>query len=105
MGFDLDKNKYNEEEENKIENIYTRFKDNMNSVCSNPDVLVNYLVPMFYTDIKSKNKDILWKCYGKYMFKNLKDRTEKFLMPIANPNGEIEYLGKKYASREVLIND
>lgn len=105
MGFEVDKNKYTESEEYKVENIYNRFKDNMNMVCSNPDILVNYLVPMFYTDIKSKNKDILWKCYGKYMFKNLKEKTNKFLMPVANPNGDIEYLGKKFASREVLVND
>lgn len=105
MRFDLDKNKYNDEEDNKVENIYSKFKENMNDVCSNTELLVNYLVPMFYTDIKSKNKDILWKCYGKHMFKNLKDKTSKFIMPVANPLGEINYLGKNFASREVLIND
>ena len=105
MQFDLGKNKYNEDEENKIDNVYAKFKDNMNTVCSNPEVLINYLVPMFYTDIKSKNKDILWKCYGKYMFNNLKNKTSKFLMPILNPTGELEYLGKRFAIREVLVND
>ena len=105
MGFDVSKNKFNEEEENRVYNIYSKFKESMNDACSNPELLVNYLVPIFYCDLKSKNKDILWKCYGKYMFKNIKDNTDKFIMPILNPKGNIDYLGKKFALREVLIND
>lgn len=105
MGFELNKNKYNEEEEYKVDNVYSRFKENMNNVCSNPEILINYLVPMFYTDMKSKNKDILWKCYGKYMFNNIKNRTKSVVVPMLSPDGDIEYLGKNFASREVLIND
>ena len=85
--------------------MYSRFKENMNNVCSNPEILINYLVPMFYTDMKSKNKDILWKCYGKYMFNNIKNRTKSVVVPRLSPDGDIEYLGKNFASREVLIND
>ena len=105
MGLEYGKNKYNEEEEDKIYNVYDKFKEDMNCVCSNPEILVNYLVPMFYTDMKSKNKDILWKCYGKYMFKNVLDKVNSFLIPYPSKNGSIRYLGQRFASKEVFIDD
>lgn len=96
--------RYVPDEENKIANKYDIFKDRMFDICSNVDELVNYLVKIFYEEYKSKNKDILWKTFGKYIYSNV---LEKSKMPIKIPhveeNGEYEYMFDKYNVLEVNL--
>ena len=89
--------RYLPEEENIVFNKYDAFKENMNLVCSNTIELTNYLVLLFYTELQSYNKDVLWKCYGKTMFTNVLDKSSKHIMiPHLDDKGEYSYLFDNY---------
>ena len=64
----------------------------MTDLCSNINELVNYLVEIFYVDMKSCNKDILWKTFGKTMFTNVYNKSsKKVLIPQIEDDGEYTY--------------
>ena len=96
--------KYIPEEESKIINKYDIFKERMFDVCSNAEELTNYLVEIFYNNLKSKNKDILWKTFGKYIYNNVLSKTS---MPIKIPHlnefGKYSYLFDNYEIMEVNL--
>jgi hypothetical protein len=76
----------------------------LNEVCSDVRVVVNCLVDYFYIEKPKSNKDILWSHYGKYLFRNVKQNTGgKIMFPFPDDNGDILYLGKRYAAKEVEI--
>lgn len=94
--------KYLPEEERKLMNKYDLFKDTMTGICSNSSELVNYLVEIFYVDLKSSNKDILWRTFGKVMFYNVYNKSsKKVLIPQIEDDGEYEYLFDSYNILEV----
>ena len=83
-------------------NKYDLFKDTMTGICSNSSELVNYLVEIFYVDLKSSNKDILWRTFGKVMFYNVYNKSsKKVLIPQIEDDGEYEYLFDSYKILEV----
>ena len=96
--------KYIPEEESKIINKYDIFKERMFDICSNAEELTNYLVEIFYNNLKSKNKDILWKTFGKYIYNNILSKTS---MPIKIPHlnefGKYSYLFDNYEIMEVNL--
>lgn len=94
--------KYVPDEEYKILNKYDLFKDKMTEVCSNVNELTNYLVEIFYVDMRSCNKDILWKTFGKTIFANVYNKSsKKVLIPQVEESGEYEYLFDRYNILEV----
>ena len=94
--------KYVPDEEHKIINKYDLFKDAVTDLCSNINELVNYLVEIFYVDMKSCNKDILWKTFGKTMFTNVYNKSsKKVLIPQIEDDGEYTYLFDRYNVLEV----
>ena len=94
--------KYVPDEEHKIINKYDLFKDTMTDLCSNINELVNYLVEIFYVDMRSCNKDILWKTFGKTMFTNVYNKSsKKVFIPQIEDDGEYTYLFDKYNVLEV----
>lgn len=94
--------KYVPDEEHKIVNKYDLFKDTMTDLCSNINELVNYLVEIFYVDMRSCNKDILWKTFGKTMFTNVyNESSKKVLIPQIEDDGEYTYLFDRYNVLEV----
>lgn len=94
--------KYVPDEEYKILNKYDLFKDKMTEVCSNVNELTNYLVEIFYVEMRSCNKDILWKTFGKTIFANVYNKSsKKVLIPQVEESGEYEYLFDRYNILEV----
>lgn len=99
------KSKFDEEIKRSLNNQEILFKNKLNKICSNIYEVTDYLVHLFYVDMKSENKDILWRTYGEYMFENIKSKKDSCFIPIEDENGEIEYLTKKYSLRKVWLND
>lgn len=98
-------NKFLPEEETAITNKFDTFKERMISVCSNYDELTNYLVKIFYVDNKSYNKDILWKCFGKYMYSNILNKSDKKIrIPCIDKDGEYSYMFDNYSIVEVDVD-
>lgn len=79
-------------------------KDRISLICSDINVVVNCLVDYFYRDLPSSNKDILWECFGKYIFVNILNNTNSISkFPFPDPAGDITYLGKKYLMKKVAV--
>lgn len=97
------KSKYDEDKRNSLSVVYTKYKTELESAYPEHD-LVDYLIYLYYVDVKSSNKDLLWGVYGEDIFKNVSDKSEKpFYFPIRDESGDIEYLGKKYKLKEFFI--
>lgn len=96
--------KFSEEEYEKEKTKYDLLKEDLSLVCSNPYELTNYLVEIFYKDNTSYNKDILWKCYGKYIYLNVLENSNKIInIPQISNDGKNTYLFDKYDIIEVFI--
>lgn len=74
---------------------------------SNPYVITNCLIDYFYKDNPKKNKDILWKTYGKYIYRNViyntGEKTVLFPFPCESKNKDFSYLGYDYKLMEVEL--
>ncbi len=78
--------------------------DRLLAVCKNPYIVTNCAIDYFYVDNPSKNKDILWSVFGKYIYFNVKSKIESIvLFPLPDNKGDVEYMGKKYKMQEVEI--
>lgn len=97
------KKDFDEEKYREVIGNYEKFKSEMSRICSNVELLVDYLVYMFYVDNQKQNKDILWKMYGDQIFENIKSNTSHFYVPIDDEQGEFEYLNNKYTLRKVEL--
>ena len=86
--------------------IENTLEESLNSLSSNVYEVVNCLVDYFYIHKTSLNKDILWKSYGRYIYKNIKENTDGgFYFPMPNSDGNINYLNKKYSLKELKFID
>jgi len=75
-------------------------------ICGQIDIVVNCLVDFYYINNTKMNKDFLWKIFGKYIYKNIKNNTEsKILFPVKDDNGDLTYLGYKYKLQEIKMNE
>lgn len=85
------------------DNLYSR----LIKINSNPYVITNCLVDYFYKDNPKKNKDILWKTYGKYIYRNViyntGEKTVLFPFPCESKNKDFSYLGYDYKLMEVEL--
>ena len=98
------KEKYDEDADVAINNIYDSFKDRMFKICSNAYEITNYLIEIFYCEHRSANKNLLWYTFGKYIFENIKRKNKSpVLFPTPNDNGDILYLNKRYKLDEVIL--
>ena len=61
------------------------------------------MVILFYTDIKSKNKNILWKICGKYMYMSISHKCEQYTVPMITYKNDymFEYMGKKFIVKKI----
>jgi hypothetical protein len=90
--------------EYKVDN--DTLEKNINKVCSDVYLVTNVLLTYFYKVKPSVNKDILWSTYGKYIYKNIKEKSlTKSLFPFPDKKGDIEYLGTKFALKEISIDE
>lgn len=96
------KRKFDSSKSNSLDLLYKKFEDGMSEACLNTNELVDYLIRVFYVDMPSYNKDILWNIYGKNIIENLCDKSEnEITFPLQSTDGDIEYLGKKYKLKEI----
>lgn len=96
--------KYNADIGNQANGDYERFKTKMKEICPRTAELVNHLIRLFYVDLPSSNKDLLWNTFGATIYENVKDKNNKpVLFPMPEPTGKLEYLNKKYKIVEVEI--
>lgn len=83
-------------------------QDKLSKISSNPYVIVNCLVDYFYSERPNGSKELLWKTYGNYIYKNivgnLQTSTALFPMPCKDHEKcDLEYLGGSYHLREVRL--
>jgi hypothetical protein len=98
------KNKYDETLSQEVNQVYEKFKNEMDEICSNTYELVDYLIEIFYVKFPSSNKDLLWSVYGEYIYQNIKDKNQNpVLFPLPDKEGEIEYLSQKFSLKEVAL--
>ena len=98
------KNKYDENAQQSVNNIYSKFKETMNDECSNIYELVDYLIYIFYVEYVGDNKDLLWNTYGDIIFENVKNKNQNtVLFPMPNKEGNIKYLHQNFKLEEVEL--
>ena len=98
------KKKYEYDTEQRTSDIYIRFSEEMENVCSNISQLVDCLILIFYYENPSSNKNLLWNVYGDVIFENIKKKNKKNIMfPFPCKNGEINYLNQKFELEEIEI--
>lgn len=86
------------------ENLYER----LSGVHPNPNVILNCLVDYYYQEKPAANKDLLWKAYGKYIYRNVirntpQNQTVLFPFPAGPEDYDLTYLGYHYKLQEVSI--
>lgn len=82
--------------------------EKLRKVNSNPYIIANCLIDYFYEERPKSNKDLLWKTYGKYIYKNIIKNsgisTALFPMPCGDDKAyDLEYLGYRYKLQEVTL--
>jgi len=79
---------------------------NINKICSDVYLITNVLINYFYNEKPSANKDVLWSTYGKYIYKNVKEKSNlKIMFPFPDKNGDIKYMGTNYSPKEIKLNE
>lgn len=98
------KNDFDNDIKNNIDNIYEFYKNKLFQICSNQDIVINCLVDIFYVDFPSYNKDVLWGLFGNEIFNNVVNNNSEIIdYPVLQDDGDILYLGKKYAVKQFDI--
>jgi hypothetical protein len=99
--FDFDEDKMREY---KVDN--DTLQKNINKICSDVYLVTNVLINYFYNEKPSANKDILWSTYGKYIYKNVKEKVlENSKFPFPDKNGDIKYLGTNFSLKEINVDE
>ncbi|MEG0898424.1 MAG: hypothetical protein RSF40_01775 [Oscillospiraceae bacterium] len=69
---------------------------------SNMFLAANCAIDYFYSAYPSKNKEVLWSVFGRYLFTNLrKNMKTQPTFPCPCKDGDIKYLGQHYKMMEV----
>lgn len=80
---------------------YDLYRNKCLSVCSEKEI-ANYAVLLCYRDYPNKSKKFMWKVAENGIVENIKQVSVK--LPCINPNGNLEYLGRKYSLEECKID-
>lgn len=79
-------------------------REQMSFIHSNPIVIVNHLVDYLYFEKPDSNKSLLWDAYGRQLASNSLFHSEQIpTCPVADPEGELLYLGSTYTMKEVVL--
>lgn len=82
---------------------YERYKKLCQQVCPDKQELANIAVILCYEKYPSRNKKFIWKVASEGVLLNIK--CQDIYLPKLNPDGEYEYLGRRYSMEEVLSID
>ena len=95
-----------ENTENVVNDNYESLKTELYSICSNTRILTEYMVLLFYTDLTGKNKNVLWKLCGKYMYQNVLSKVNEYKIPVITHKHEydFQYLNKNYILKSKRID-
>jgi hypothetical protein len=90
--------------EEKEENVVV-FKKKLYEISSNLAELTNLLVEVCYEIFPKRSKDMLWKLIPNGLLLNLNKNniTHRLELLVENPDGEINYLNKKYLAYDLEI--
>lgn len=80
------------------EYYYNLYREKCRSVCADKEA-ANYAVLLCYRDYPSKSKKFMWKVTGNGIVENIQQVAIK--LPCINPDGDLEYLGRKYNMEEI----
>lgn len=80
--------------------FYNKYRCKCFDACPNICELANYAVKLCYEIHPRHSKRFLWVVGGEGVLSNLQ-QTEQ-LLPISDPNGEYEYLGKRYRLEKIV---
>ncbi|MGL5434275.1 MAG: RNA dependent RNA polymerase [Lachnospiraceae bacterium] len=99
---------FEEEKIGSFETVSDNLCDRMAAIHPNPNVILNCLVDYYYLEQPSANKDLLWKSYGKYIYRNLRnnaptDQKIRFPLPADADDYDLTYLGYHYKLQEVSL--
>lgn len=78
---------------------YEKYKKLCREVCPDKQELANIAVHLCYVKYPSRSKRFIWKVAEDGILLNL--LCKQIILPQKDPNGEYEYLGKKYSMVEV----
>ena len=84
-----------------------RLREKMGYINMNPRVIANALVTYLFDDHPTVNKQLLWDAYGRYLcLAAQKNAGHEGVVsfPLPDAEGDIVYLGKRYAMKEVIVN-
>ena len=81
---------------------YDLYRNKCLQVCPETE-FANYAVMLCYVEnpTNSRNKNFIWNVAGNGVIQNIKQVPVK--LPMRNPDGEFEYLGRKYSMEEFVI--
>jgi hypothetical protein len=97
------KDKYNDEENNKINEMYEYYSNQLYLICPNANHLANIAVDICYRKYPKSNKDFVWKLCNNGILNNIfTNRQDKIFIPIKDNEGDINYLHEFYSLKEVL---
>ena len=87
------------------------FKLRSNYRLSNSE-LTDILIYLFYTDITGKNKNVLWRLCGKYIYQNVLKTTRYYYYPVKSTDNDLdnsktrfEYMNDLYELQLVDLNN
>lgn len=87
-------------------NLLRKVKNDLNEISSDRVEICNYLVEIFYKELPSYNKSIMYQLCGKQIVENIKNNCgRKIQVPVADENGDFVFLNQKYRVEEVEIVD
>lgn len=99
-----DRSDFDEELYREVIGKHEKFKREMNSICSNTEELLVYLVHLFYVENPNSSKEALWSMYGKYMYENVRNKVDHFYIPVkTEDDGDFIYLNNYYKLERMTL--
>ena len=71
-------------------------------VCSNVEIVTNYVIDISYNELKRSGKSALWNVFGQQVIENIKAKASTITIPVLDKDGT-EYLGEKYSLKEIEL--
>lgn len=82
--------------------FYNKYRKRCLNICMDVCELANYAVNLCYEKYPKRSKSFLWSITGEGIVSNI-EQVEQYL-PMRDPSGDLEYLGKKYRMEKILFD-
>lgn len=89
-----------EDEWNIFINIDEKLLNECCNICSNLEMVTNYIIDLSYNEFKNKGKMAIWNVFGEQVVENIRNKADSITIVVEDVDG-VEYLGKKYSLRKV----